>query len=84
MKDLATPRDELAAALEYVRQTKIRDVLLTGGDAFMLGNSSIAWLLEQLDKDSPRGNQALRNAHAGDASCIDDELCEILATCRSM
>ena len=48
-KDLAASRSELTAALDYVRSNReIRDVLLTGGDAFMLGNSNIAWLLEQL------------------------------------
>ncbi|MBS4030621.1 MAG: glutamate 2,3-aminomutase [Clostridiales bacterium] len=48
--DRSTPREQLQAALNYVRQNEeIRDVLLTGGDAFMLNNELIDWLLTELD-----------------------------------
>lgn len=41
----------LRAALEYVRKNKeIRDVLITGGDALLLDNKIIEWLLDELDK----------------------------------
>jgi glutamate 2,3-aminomutase len=41
----------MRAALEYVRKNKeIRDVLITGGDALLLGNKIIDWLLGELDK----------------------------------
>lgn len=47
--DRITPREQLNAALEYVRKNEeIRDVLLTGGDAFMLSNETIDWLLTEL------------------------------------
>jgi KamA family protein len=37
-------------ALDYIRRNpSIRDVLVTGGDAFMLPNSLLRWLLEELD-----------------------------------
>ncbi len=37
-------------ALDYVREhDEIRDVLITGGDAFMLSNSHLDWLLTELD-----------------------------------
>jgi KamA family protein len=37
-------------ALDYIRRSpSIRDVLVTGGDAFMLPNSLLRWILEELD-----------------------------------
>ncbi|ACX52509.1 lysine 2,3-aminomutase YodO family protein [Ammonifex degensii KC4] len=44
-------RWELEEALEYIRQNKeIRDVLLTGGDALLLSDSVLDWLLTELDR----------------------------------
>lgn len=41
----------LRAALDYVRKHhEIRDVLITGGDALLLSNRQIDWLLTELDK----------------------------------
>jgi len=38
-------------ALDYIAsKPAIRDVLITGGDAFMLSNSSLRWLLGKLDE----------------------------------
>jgi glutamate 2,3-aminomutase len=49
--DRGTPREQLAAALDYVRKNEeIRDVLLTGGDALMLNNEMLEWLLTELDR----------------------------------
>lgn len=43
-------RAELEAALDYVRtHPEIRDVLVTGGDALMLSDRQIGWLLGELD-----------------------------------
>ncbi|TDA69694.1 MAG: glutamate 2,3-aminomutase [Clostridia bacterium] len=43
-------RVELEAALDYIRANpEIRDVLLTGGDALMLSDRQIDWLLGELD-----------------------------------
>lgn len=37
-------------ALEYIRRNQqVRDVLITGGDAFLLPNSLLEWLLGELD-----------------------------------
>ena len=48
--DQITPKQHLQAALNYVRRNEeIRDVLLTGGDAFMLSDELIDWLLTELD-----------------------------------
>lgn len=47
--DKGTPKEALMKAIEYIRQhEEIRDVLLTGGDAFMLSNDRIDWLLGEL------------------------------------
>ncbi len=77
----ATSRDKLEAALTYIKQnSEIRDVLLTGGDGFMLSNNKIAWLLKQLDQiphvEIKRfGTRTPVTLPAR----IDDELCEILS-----
>jgi len=41
----------LTAALDYIRNNReIRDVLITGGDALLLSDRKIDWLLGELDK----------------------------------
>lgn len=41
----------LVAALDYIRSNReIRDVLITGGDALLLSDRKIDWLLGELDK----------------------------------
>lgn len=48
--DAETPEGDLVSCLKYIRQNpEIRDVLLTGGDAFMLKDNTINWLLTELD-----------------------------------
>lgn len=48
--DRNTSRSSLEAALTYIRNNpEIRDVLLTGGDAFLLDNKTLDWLLSELD-----------------------------------
>jgi glutamate 2,3-aminomutase len=49
--DQHQPHQNLMAALEYIRKNKeIRDVLITGGDALLLSDKKIDWLLGELDK----------------------------------
>lgn len=49
--DRHTTRSNLSEALEYVAANpEIRDVLLTGGDALMLSDETLDWLLGELDK----------------------------------
>lgn len=44
-------RKDVELALDYVRQhEEIRDVLITGGDAFCLGDERLDWILTQLDQ----------------------------------
>ena len=50
-KDQAYSRQAYGEALDYIRANKrIRDVLITGGDAFVLPNSTLKWLLQELDQ----------------------------------
>ena len=80
-KDLATPREHLEEAIEYVRQNEeVRDILLTGGDGFMQDNQTIAWLLDELDQiphvEIKRfGSRTLVTM----PQRIDDELCQIFS-----
>lgn len=49
MADRHLPFPQLAAALDYVRSNKeIRDVLITGGDALLLDEQALDWLLQEL------------------------------------
>ncbi|MBW1635729.1 MAG: KamA family radical SAM protein [Deltaproteobacteria bacterium] len=50
-KDHVYSREAYNEALDYIRNNEqVRDVLVTGGDAFVLPNSMLRWLLEELDK----------------------------------
>jgi len=50
-KDLIYPRDDVQAALDYIAESpEIRDVLLTGGDALVLLDDYLDWVLGELDK----------------------------------
>ncbi|HBT46605.1 MAG TPA: lysine 2,3-aminomutase, partial [Peptococcaceae bacterium] len=49
--DRSRSRQELEQALEYIRANpEIRDVLVTGGDALMLSDGMLDWLLTELDR----------------------------------
>ncbi|MCL0081254.1 glutamate 2,3-aminomutase [Peptococcaceae bacterium] len=49
--DSHKPKDMLEEALAYIRDNQeIRDVLITGGDALLLSDSTIDWLLAELNK----------------------------------
>ncbi|PKM42001.1 MAG: glutamate 2,3-aminomutase [Firmicutes bacterium HGW-Firmicutes-8] len=48
--DRHQPDQSLLAALDYIRRNnEIRDVLITGGDALLLDDKKIDWLLTELD-----------------------------------
>jgi lysine 2,3-aminomutase len=50
-RDVHTSDAKLEEAIEYVRQSpEVRDVLLTGGDALMLEDDRLHWILSQLDE----------------------------------
>ena len=49
--DIHKPKHMLEEALKYIRNNEeIRDVLITGGDALLLSDNMIDWLLSELDK----------------------------------
>ncbi len=49
--DSIPSREDLEAGLEYIRNTPaVRDVLLSGGDPFLLSNDQLDWLLTKLDE----------------------------------
>jgi glutamate 2,3-aminomutase len=50
-KDMIYPREDIESALAYIADCReIRDVLITGGDALMLSDESLDWILTELDK----------------------------------
>lgn len=49
--DIHRPVEMLEQALAYIRKnTEIRDVLITGGDALLLSDNKLEWLLAELDR----------------------------------
>lgn len=51
--DRHQPRTNIQAAIDYIRQhPEIRDVLITGGDALLLSDRQLDWLLGELDRIS--------------------------------
>lgn len=48
-KDTIPGRDKIMAGIEYIRRTpQIRDVLLSGGDPFLLSTDYLDWILTEL------------------------------------
>jgi lysine 2,3-aminomutase len=51
LKDMIYPREDIRAAVDYVAECQeIRDVLITGGDALMLSDDELDWILTELEK----------------------------------
>ena len=51
--DYVPSREQLRKGIEYIRNTpQVRDVLLSGGDPFMLPDEKIDWLLSEISKIS--------------------------------
>ena len=51
MKNLVYPKDDILAALDYISECpEVRDVLITGGDALMLSDDFLDWILTRLDR----------------------------------
>lgn len=48
-KDASAPRERIDRALAYIEQaTEVRDVLLSGGDALMVGDKNLEYILQRL------------------------------------
>jgi glutamate 2,3-aminomutase len=51
LKDMIYPREDIQSALDYIAASpEIRDVLVTGGDALVLADETLDWILTELDK----------------------------------
>ncbi len=79
-KDRIYKREAYEEALDYIRKNEfIRDVLITGGDAFVLPNRLIKWILEELDKiDHVRMKRLGTRIPVTTPQRIDSELLDIL------
>jgi lysine 2,3-aminomutase len=79
-KDQIYSRAAYNEALDYIRANdRIRDVLVTGGDAFVLPNSMLKWLLEQLDEiDHVKVKRLGTRVPVTVPMRVDEELLDIL------
>ena len=79
--DHQTPKDQIEAALEYIsKNEEIRDVLLTGGDAFMLSDDTLDWVLTELDNIPHVEIKRLGSRTPVTLPYrITDELCQVLS-----
>lgn len=79
--DCEHPRNRIDAALEYIQKTEcVRDVLISGGDALMLGDSKLEYILERLHKI--KHVEVIRLGTRAPVVCpqrITPELCAILS-----
>ena len=49
--DKVVPRQKIQKAIDYIAENKeLRDVLITGGDAFMVSDEMLGWMLGELRK----------------------------------
>jgi len=79
-KDKTYSWEAYGEALEYIRNNEnIRDILVTGGDAFVLPNSILKWLLAQLDDiDHVKVKRLGTRIPVTAPMRIDDELLDII------
>lgn len=79
-KDSMYSKEAYGEALDYIRKnSRIRDVLVTGGDAFVLPNTLLKWLLGELDSIEHVKVKRLGTRIPVTAPMrVDDELLDIL------
>ncbi|MEN8188826.1 MAG: KamA family radical SAM protein [Thermodesulfobacteriota bacterium] len=79
-RDKLFSKEAYGEALDYIRANKqIRDILVTGGDAFVLPNTMLRWLLEELDSiDHVKMKRLGTRVPVTVPMRIDDELLDIL------
>lgn len=80
LKDMIYPKEDIKSALDYIAESpEIRDVLITGGDALMLSDDAIDWILTELDKIPTVEIKRLGSRMLSTLpQRITPELCEIL------
>lgn len=79
-KDKVYSKAAYGEALDYIRNNeRIRDVLITGGDSFVLPNSMIQYILEELDSiDHVRIKRLGTRVPVTMPMRVDDQLLDIL------
>ncbi len=79
-KDQTYSKEAYSEALNYIRRNnRIRDVLVTGGDAFVLPNTMMRWLLKELDSiDHVQVKRLGTRVPVTVPMRVDDELLDIL------
>ena len=79
-KDRIYATEAYEEALDYIRENPaVRDVLITGGDAFMLPNKNLRWLLERLDEiDHLKMKRLGTRIPVTSPQRVDQELLDIL------
>lgn len=79
-RDQVYSREAYGEALAYIRANeRIRDVLITGGDALVLPNAMLRWLLTELDNiDHVRLKRLGTRIPVTAPMRVDDELLDIL------
>jgi lysine 2,3-aminomutase len=80
-RDRLFSKTAYSEALDYIRENEsVRDVLITGGDAFMLPNKNLRWLLNRLDEiDHVRMKRLGTRAPVTTPQRVDGELLDTLA-----
>ena len=81
LKDAVYPKEDVQAALDYIaRSPEVRDVLITGGDALILSNQYIDWILTELEKIPHMEIMRLGSRMLATLPMrVNDELCEVLS-----
>ena len=81
-KDKVYSKEAYNEALDYIRHNpQVRDVLITGGDAFLLPNAHLQWLLGELDAIDHIKTKRLGTRIPVTAPMrVDSELLDILET----
>ena len=80
-ENLVYAKSDVTLALDYVREhPEIRDVLITGGDAFCLSDERLDWILTELDKiDHVEIKRLGTRTLAVQPLRVTDELCQMLS-----
>jgi glutamate 2,3-aminomutase len=81
LKDAIYPKEDIQSAIDYIaRSPEVRDVLLTGGDALILSNQYIDWILTELEKIPHLEIMRLGSRMLATLPMrFDDELCAVLS-----
>jgi lysine 2,3-aminomutase len=86
LKDQIYSREDVQAAIDYVASSpEVRDVLLTGGDALILSDDYLDWLLTQLEKIPHLEIKRLGSRMISTLpQRVTPELCEVLSRHKSL